>query len=78
MAGRGVCGGDGFGGETMKTEDYDIRAVRDVRKKISAEFDNDPVKLVQHYLAEQEKYRDRLRRPVGARKEDDSGMSGRG
>jgi len=45
-----------------KTEDEGIRAVRDVRKKISAEFDNDPQKLIEHYIAEQEKYQDRLLR----------------
>lgn len=52
----------------MKTEDEGVRAVRDVRKKISAEFDNDPQKLVQHYLTEQEKYRDRLLRPTQQRR----------
>jgi len=47
-----------------KIEDKGIRAVRDVRKKISTEFDNDPQKLVEHYIAEQEKHRDRLLRPA--------------
>jgi hypothetical protein len=51
----------------MKTEDEGIRAVREVRKKISAEFDNDPQRLVEHYLVEQEKHQDRLLRPEGAR-----------
>ncbi len=46
----------------MKNEDEGIRAVRDVRKKISAQFDNDPQKLVEHYMAEQKKYHDRLLR----------------
>ena len=45
-----------------KIEDEGIWAVRDVRKKISAEFDNDPKKLVAHYIAEQEKHRDPLLR----------------
>lgn len=44
----------------MKTADEGVRAVRDVREKISAESGNDPVRLVDHYLAEQERYRDRL------------------
>ncbi len=48
----------------MKTDDDGIRAVRDVRNNISAEFDNDPQKLVEHYIVEQEKYRDRLLRPA--------------
>lgn len=47
----------------MKTEDDGIRAVRDVRKNISAHFDNDPERLVRYYTAEQEKHRDRLLRP---------------
>ncbi len=51
----------------MKTEDEGIRAVRDVRQKISAEFDNDPQRLVEHYMAEQEKHRDRLLRPGATR-----------
>ena len=54
----------------MKTNDEGIRAVRDVREKISAEFDNDPQRLVEHYMAEQEKWRDRLLRPVVARRTD--------
>jgi hypothetical protein len=44
----------------MKIDDEGIRAVRNVREKISAEFDNDPRKLVEHYMVEQEQYRDRL------------------
>ena len=48
----------------MKAEDEGIRAVRDVRKRISAEFDNDPQKLVEHYITEQEKHGDRLLRPA--------------
>ena len=47
-----------------KTEDEGIRAVRDVRKKISAEYDNDPQKLVEHYITEQQKHQDRLLRPA--------------
>ena len=54
----------------MQTQDEDIRAIRDVREKISAEFDNDPERLVAHYVMEQEKYRDRLLRPVAAQQSD--------
>jgi hypothetical protein len=49
----------------MKNMDEDIRAVRDVREKISSEFGNDPEKLVEHYMEEQERYRHRLLPPVG-------------
>jgi hypothetical protein len=48
----------------MKKEDEGIRAVREVRKRISEEFGNDPEKLVEHYIREQERYRDRLLEPV--------------
>ncbi len=44
----------------MNKEDEGIKVVREVRKQISAEFNNDPVKFVEHYIKEQEKYRDRL------------------
>ena len=36
-----------------KVEDEGIRAVRDVRSKISAECANDPKRLVEHYVVEQ-------------------------
>ena len=49
----------------LKNVDEGIRAVRDVREKISSEFDNDPEKLVEHYMEQQERYRHRLFPPVG-------------
>ena len=49
----------------MKNVDEGIRAVRDVRESISSEFGNDPEKLVEHYMAQQEQYRHRLLRGVG-------------
>ena len=52
----------------MKTADEGVRAVREVRKKISAEFDNDPQRLVEHYMAEQEKHRGRLLGPGTAQR----------
>jgi len=54
----------------MKNEDEGIQAVRDVRKRISAEFGNDPEKLVEHYIMEQERYRDRMLQPVAAQQGD--------
>lgn len=47
-----------------QTSDEGTQAVRDIRKKISAECANDPRKLVAHYMKEQERYRERLLRPV--------------
>ncbi len=47
-------------------QDEGIRAVREVRERISAECANDPEKLIEHYMAEQERYRDRLLRSVAS------------
>ena len=38
-------------------EDAAIKEIRDTRKKISAEFNNSPVKLVEHYIKLQERYK---------------------
>jgi hypothetical protein len=50
----------------MKNEDEGIRSVREVRVKISAEFGNDPDRLVEHYVLQQVQYGDRLLRPAAA------------
>ena len=50
----------------MKNEDEGIRAVRDVRERISAEFHHDPEKLIEHYIEQQKQHRDRLLQPVVA------------
>jgi len=57
---------------TMPTniEDEGIQAVRDVRESISSEWANDPGRIVGHYLAEQERYRDRLLKTVAAPRAD--------
>ena len=54
----------------MQKEDEGIQAVRDVRKAISEKFDDDPEKLVEHYIAEQEQHRDRLLRSIAAQQAD--------
>ena len=54
----------------MQKEDEGIQAVRDVRKAISEEFDDDPEKLVEHYIAEQEQHHDRLLRSIAAQQAD--------
>jgi len=51
----------------MQNEDEGIQAVRDVRKAISAEFGDDPERLVEHYIGQQELHRDRLIRPGAVR-----------
>lgn len=53
---------------TMKTEDEGIRAVREVREKISADFEHDPEKLVAHYIEQQKRHLDRLLQPIAVRK----------
>jgi hypothetical protein len=54
---------------TTNAKDEGIRAVREVRERISAECGNDPEKLIEHYIAEQERYSDRLLRPVAAQQD---------
>ncbi len=44
----------------MRADDEGIRAVREVRRSISAEFGHDVTKLVEHYILEQQRYRERL------------------
>ena len=50
----------------MKTEDEGIRAVRDVRTAISAEFDDDPETLIEHYIMVQERHQDHRLRSLAA------------
>ena len=44
-------------------EDAAIKEIRDTRAKISAEFDNSPVKLVEHYIKLQKRYRYKTSEP---------------
>ncbi len=49
----------------MKTEeDVAMKWIRDVRHKISAEFDHDTKKLGDHYRELEKKYADRIVRPT--------------
>ena len=41
-------------------DDPTIARVREVRHRISRQFDNDPKKLVEHYMQLQERHKDRL------------------
>ena len=54
----------------MTRVDEGIRAVRAVREKISAEFNNDPEKLVKHYIEQQKLHQSRLLQPVAVKEED--------
>ena len=40
--------------------DQPIDEIRELRRQISARFDNDPARLVAYYVKLQEQYRDRL------------------
>ena len=51
--------------------DQPIDEIREVRRRISARFDHDPVRLVAYYVKLQEQYRDRLINPAQATEEKD-------
>jgi hypothetical protein len=44
----------------MRTPDMGLARVREARTSISAEFGNDPAKLIAHYLEFQKQFEDRL------------------
>jgi hypothetical protein len=50
--------------------DKTIEEIRRVRKEISAEFDHDPKKLIEHYIELQEQYKERLVKKQAAKKEE--------
>lgn len=62
---------------TIRDEDEGIRAVRDARKMISAECGNDPVRLVERYVAQQEHYRKQLIQHATAQQLDSTSKPGR-
>ncbi|MGI9174633.1 MAG: hypothetical protein ACR2GR_04890 [Rhodothermales bacterium] len=37
-----------------------LARVRAARRRISEQFDHDPQRLIEHYIEEQQKYKDRL------------------
>jgi hypothetical protein len=44
----------------MRTDDPVIDEIRRVRHEISAQFDHDPRRLVEHYIELQKEFEDRL------------------
>ncbi|HEV7644589.1 MAG TPA: hypothetical protein VGO50_11645 [Pyrinomonadaceae bacterium] len=50
--------------------DKAIEEIRKVRKEISAEFDNDPKKLIEHYIELQDQYKERLIKKQTSEKEE--------
>jgi hypothetical protein len=55
-------------------DDAPIEEIRELRKRISNRFENDPVKLIHYYMKLQEQHGDRLIRSSGAKepKEQDA------
>lgn len=51
---------------TQEQSDPVIDEVREVRRRISARFDNDPARLVAYYMKLQDRHRERLIDPVKA------------
>ena len=45
---------------TPERSDPVVDEIREVRKRISARVDHDPVRLVSYYMSLQERHRDRL------------------
>jgi hypothetical protein len=43
-----------------KRNDQPVEEIRELRRRISARFDHDPVRLVAYYVKLQEQYRGRL------------------
>ena len=48
-----------------------IDQIREVRHRISAQFDHDPKRLVEHYIKLQERHADRLVRSTDSEVEDE-------
>ena len=58
--------------ETWTGADDVIEEVREIRRKISAQVNDDPVKLVEYYMEAQKQYADRLVDPRARRKQGKS------
>lgn len=49
-----------------------IDEIREIRHRISARFDHDPKKLVEHYAELDQNYKDRLYSPKNSEKSENS------
>jgi hypothetical protein len=58
--------------EPWTAADDAIEEVREIRRKISAQFDDDPVKLVEYYMELDKQYQHRLVDPRIRRKQGKS------
>jgi hypothetical protein len=60
--------------EPWTAVDDAVEEVRKIRRQISARFDHDPVKLVEHYMERQRRHGNRLiDKPKSKRKDDAAG-----
>ena len=55
--------------------DVAIEEIHELRRRISAQCDNDPARLVAYYIKLQEQYRDRLIEPSTEPKETDHSVA---
>lgn len=46
--------------ESWTAVDDAVEEVREIRRQISARFDDDPTKLIEHYMERQKRHGDRL------------------
>lgn len=60
--------------EPWTAVDDAVEEVRAIRRQISARFDHDPVKLVEHYMERQKRYGDRLIDKPKSKRTDDSAV----
>lgn len=58
--------------EEWTAADDAIEEVREIRRQISARFDHDPVKLVEHYMERQKRHGDRLIDQPKSKRHDES------
>lgn len=58
--------------EPWTEADDAIEEVREIRRRISEQFDHDPIRLVEYYMEVQKQYADRLADPRIRRKQGKS------
>lgn len=58
--------------EPWTAADDAVEEVREIRRKISARFNHDPVKLVEHYIERQKRHGDRLVDTPKSKRQDES------
>lgn len=62
--------------EPRTEADAVVEEVREIRRRLSARFDNDPARLVEHYMKYQAQFADRLVRSGNGERKGKSAPSG--